>query len=108
MRVDFSPNLGTDIALTVPGSNRMTVGPLFVAADAMQQFRTIFHEGGHGYGLRDQALPASAGRIGRMAGSVRRAYGVKATNWLGANAPSTALENNDNYRCFAIPNCGGP
>jgi hypothetical protein len=107
MRVKFSSNLGSDIAVTVPGSNLMTLGRQFGAAHT-PGYLTIFHEAGHGFNLRDRVLPNSAGRIGRVALGERRAYGVKATDWLGAHAPSTALQNNDNYRCFAIPACGGP
>lgn len=69
----------------------------------------VLHEGGHLAGLKDLKMPGlQALGLGRPSGDSWRAYGVGAAEWLARNDPRKALKNNDNYQCFANPECGGP
>lgn len=60
----------------------------------------ISHEAGHGIGITDLRIPELQA-LGYARSSANRAYGSRATTWLGANYPDKAGRNNDNYQCLA-------
>jgi RHS repeat-associated protein len=100
-------------AIASAQGNSLRIGPRFLGAASerggMSPAFVIMHEGGHEAGKADQILPSNAPiGIGRTALGHRRAYGVKATDWLGIHAPGIAARNNDSYNCFVMPACGGP
>jgi RHS repeat-associated protein len=112
MQVRFSGPMGTAVASAQVGGSSINIGPRFFAGqgrdglNGLSQAEVMFHEGGHSSGLRDRQLPTGAPlNVGRTAPDGRYAYGVSGTEWLAANAPKEALRNNDNYTCFAIPEC---
>jgi RHS repeat-associated protein len=93
--------------------NSLRIGPRFLGSASdrggMSQAFVIMHEGGHPAGRADEILPLNAPEgIGRTSLGHRRAYGIKATDWLGIHAPAIAARNNDSYNCFVMPACGGP
>jgi hypothetical protein len=112
MRVNFDASLHAPASAPING-NILNIGSSFfnpAALNGATQAYVIFHEGGHSAGLDDVVLPAGAAGLGRtpMGEHAPRAYGVGATNWLGAHAPDLAVKNNENYTCLIVPLCGGP
>ena len=101
-------NIVFDGSMTDPASaplngNVINIGPPFFGGlNGATQGYVIRHEGGHLAGLDD--LPLPPGALGGRAG---RAYGSVAADWLGANDPSKAEINNENYQCVVLGDtCG--
>lgn len=80
------------------GGNFMTIHDSFFKNQSYQGF-IIAHEGGHLAGLRDKDLPSNSPYGLGIDG---KAYGDKATNWLGSNRPSRAIKNNDSHICLVV------
>ena len=80
------------------GGNRMTIYDNFFSNQSYQGF-AIAHEGGHLAGLNDIGLPSNAPF---WLGINGKAYGDKATNWLGSNQPGRAIKNNDSHICLVV------
>jgi RHS repeat-associated protein len=108
MRVNFDASMRAPASAPLNG-DRLNIGPAFFNPDlrGATQWYVVFHEGGHSAGLDDLVLPpgAAGGRPGLYG---QTAYGVTATDWLGAHNPGMAARNNENYTCFVVPACGGP
>lgn len=109
-RVNFTNAPG--IATAPPNGDHISIGNDFFRANALggvTQGYVLMHEGGHLAGRSDVPMPANAPPLlGRFSNGAQRAYGVGATDWLGANRPDLARENNESYMCLAQPNCGSP
>jgi RHS repeat-associated protein len=91
-------NSATAAASAYVGGSAITINPSFFGSPAYQGF-VIAHEAGHLAGLTDKLLPHNAQENLGING---KAYGDRATNWLGRTNPRKARKNNDSHICIAI------